>query len=59
MTQTKMGVGSFTFSNLGSMRGQYVFFMTKSIFFILFLLSILKVLVIQPHFIEILCSKYW
>ena len=52
-----MGVGSVTFSNLGPMRGQYDSFMTKSIFFILFLLSVLEVLVIQPYFIEIIMLK--
>ena len=51
-----MGVDSVTFSSSGPMRGQYVFFMTKSNFFIL---SILKVLVIQPHFVEIIIFKVY
>ena len=40
MTQVKMGVGYVIFSNLGPMRGQYVFFTTQSIFCMFFLLSI-------------------
>ena len=36
MTQVKMGVGNIIFSNLGPMRGQYVFFTTQSIFCMFF-----------------------
>ena len=36
MTQVKMGVGNAIFSNLGPMRGQYVFFTTQSIFCMFF-----------------------
>ena len=36
MTQVKMGVGNVIFSNLGPMRGQYVFFTTQSIFCMFF-----------------------
>ena len=42
MTQVKKGVSNVIFSNLGPMRGQYVFFMTQSIFCMFFLLSILR-----------------
>ena len=43
MTQVKMGVGNVIFSNLGPMKGQYVFFTTQSIFCMFFLLSVLLV----------------
>ena len=54
MTQVKMGVGNAIFSNLGPMRGHYVFFTTQSIFCMFFLLSILFFLLIQLHIIEII-----
>ena len=55
MTQVKMGVGNIIFSNLGPMRGQYVFFTTQSIFFkFLSYFQYYDFLVIQPHIIEII-----
>ena len=54
MTQVKMGVGNFIFSNLGHMRGQYVFFTTQSIFCMFFYFQYYEVLVIQPHIIAII-----
>ena len=55
MTQVKMGVGNVIFPNLGPMRGQYVFFITQSIFCMFFsTFNIMIFFVIQPHIIEII-----
>ena len=54
MTQVKMGVSNVIFSNLGPMRGQYVFFTTQSIFCMFFYFQYYDFLVIQPHIIEII-----
>ena len=52
-----MGIGSVAVSNLGPMRGQYVSFTRKSVFFMLCQLSILFFfvnLLNQPKFIKII-----
>ena len=55
MTEVKMRVGNVIFSNLGPMRGQYVFFTTQSIFCMFFFsFQYYDFLVIQPHIIEII-----
>ena len=50
MTQVKMGIGNTIFSNLGPIRGQYVFF----ILYVFSTFNIFFFLVIQPHIIEII-----
>ena len=53
MIQIRIRVGSVMFPIMGPMWGQYVFLMTKSIFFMFFfLLSILLCWVIEPHSIK-------
>ena len=54
MIQIKIGIGSVTFSNMGPMRGQYVFLTTK-IIYIFFLHSILLfwAMYMEHHSIEI------
>ena len=47
MTQVKKGVSNVIFSNLGSTRGQYVFFTTQSIFNMFFSTSISLILLKQ------------
>ena len=53
MIQVKMGVGNIIFSNLGSIRSQYVFF-TTPYFVYFFYFQYYEYLVIQPHIIEII-----
>ena len=54
MTQVKMGVGYIIFSNLGPMRGQYVFLRLNPYFVCFFYFQYYEFLGIQPHIIEII-----